>query len=341
MLEPGPATTRSPGTPTSRRSARSRRVFCSGQGAVSITDMPGRPQRVLRLADQHGRPAARARSAGIVSKAFTPRMLEQLVGSVQQIVEDVARRRPPEGRGRATARIDVVADIAAPIPLRVICDMMGVPEEDRALVLRAVEHRPVRRRPGADREPGRPADRRSSRPAWRWPALMERLAAERLERPDATTSPRALVTTEVDGERLTHQEIASFFILLLRRRQRDDPQRDHPGHPRAVGAPRAAGPLDGRPVADPHRGRGDRALGQPGHLDAPHGDPGRRAERPSGSAPATSSCSSTPRPTATRRSSADPHVFDLAPRSRTRTSASARTARTSASAPTWPAGRSR
>jgi cytochrome P450 len=44
--------------------------------------------------------------------------------------------------------------------------------------------------------------------------IMERLAADRLERPtdDLTT---ALVTTQVDGERLTHQEIASFFILLL------------------------------------------------------------------------------------------------------------------------------
>src|SRR3712207_9042558 len=44
--------------------------------------------------------------------------------------------------------------------------------------------------------------------------LMERLAAERLRdpRPDLTT---ALVTTEVDGEQLSRQEIGSFFILLL------------------------------------------------------------------------------------------------------------------------------
>jgi len=43
---------------------------------------------------------------------------------------------------------------------------------------------------------------------------MTRLAVERRARPadDLTT---ALVTTEVDGERLTSQEIASFFILLL------------------------------------------------------------------------------------------------------------------------------
>ena len=44
--------------------------------------------------------------------------------------------------------------------------------------------------------------------------LMGRLAAERIENPtdDLTT---ALVNSEVDGEKLTHQEIASFFILLL------------------------------------------------------------------------------------------------------------------------------
>ena len=81
---------------------------------------------------------------------------------VQQIVE---RRADP---GAATAEagdgtIDVVADIAAPIPLRVICDMMGIPEADRPMVL-AKSNIVLS---GGDPEPdgrGRPA-RRSSRPA--------------------------------------------------------------------------------------------------------------------------------------------------------------------------------
>ena len=75
-----------------------------------------------------------ARIRRIVSKTFTPRMLEQVVDSVRGIVDDVlaeARRKAEAGDGP----LDVVADIAAPIPLRVICDMMGVPEEDRAQVL--------------------------------------------------------------------------------------------------------------------------------------------------------------------------------------------------------------
>src|SRR3954452_21825375 len=70
----------------------------------------------------------------IVAKTFTQRMLEKLVGSVRAIAEEVAdTARAKAGAGDGT--IDVVADLAAPIPLRVVCDMMGIPEADRAVVL--------------------------------------------------------------------------------------------------------------------------------------------------------------------------------------------------------------
>ncbi|HEY4602791.1 MAG TPA: cytochrome P450, partial [Blastococcus sp.] len=145
-------------------------------------------------------------------KTFTPRMLERLVGSVQEVVDDVlarARRTADEGDGT----IDIVADLAAPIPLRVICDMMGVPDEDRALVL----SQSTIVLSGGDPELVENQDEPLTavlQAGITLAGIMERLAAERLERPtdDLTT---ALVTTEVDGERLSHQEIASFFILLL------------------------------------------------------------------------------------------------------------------------------
>ena len=130
----------------------------------------------------------------------------------QGVVEDVldsARRTAEAGDGS----IDVVADIAAPIPLRVICDMMGVPEEDRALVL--AQSNIVLS--GGDPELIENQDDPLTaflEAGMALAGVMERLAAERLERPtdDLTT---ALVRSEVDGERLTHAEIASFFILLL------------------------------------------------------------------------------------------------------------------------------
>jgi cytochrome P450 len=107
----------------------------------------------------------------------------------------------------------VVADIAAPIPLRVICDMMGVPDEDRDLVL--AQSNIVLS--GGDPELIENQDDPLTaflEAGMALAGVMERLAAERVERPreDLTT---ALVTTEVDGEQLSHQEIASFFILLL------------------------------------------------------------------------------------------------------------------------------
>jgi cytochrome P450 len=186
-------------------------VFCSGSGAVSIQDIPADLNEFYGSLISMDDPR-HARIRRIVSKTFTPRMLERVIGSVELVVDDVlaaARRKAAEGDGT----IDVVADIAAPIPLRVICDMMGVPEEDRAMVLAAstvilsggdpelVEDQddPLTALLMAGIELG---------------GLMERLAADRVAEPrdDLTT---ALVTTEVDGEKLTHQEIGSFFILLL------------------------------------------------------------------------------------------------------------------------------
>ncbi|SDL57168.1 Cytochrome P450 [Geodermatophilus siccatus] len=186
-------------------------VFCSGRGAVSIPDVPADLNEFYGSLISMDDPR-HAKIRRIVSKAFTPRMLEQLVDGVRAVVDDVLTRarRTAEAQGGS---IDVVTDVAAPIPLRVICDMMGVPEEDRAMVLA---------RSNVILSGGDPElieDENDPVTAFllagmELAGLMERLAAERLERPrsDLTT---ALVTTEVDGERLSNQEIASFFILLL------------------------------------------------------------------------------------------------------------------------------
>ncbi|HEV7872078.1 MAG TPA: cytochrome P450 [Modestobacter sp.] len=186
-------------------------LFASGSGAVSIADMPPDLNEfygsLISMDDpRHGK------IRRIVAKAFTPRVLENLVGNVQAVAGDVvarARRTAEDGDGS----IDVVADLAAPIPLRVICDMMGIPDDDRAMVLKQSNVILSGGDPELieDEEYAVTAFLQAGEALAR---LMTRLAAERRSRPadDLTT---ALVTTEVDGERLTSQEIASFFILLL------------------------------------------------------------------------------------------------------------------------------
>ncbi|MGY1689947.1 cytochrome P450 [Geodermatophilus sp. SYSU D01105] len=186
-------------------------VFCSGEGAVSIQDIPAELNEFYGSLISMDDPR-HAKIRRIVSKTFTPRMLERTVDSVRAVVDDVLARTRRTAEAN-DGRIDVVADVAAPIPLRVICDMMGIPDADRPMVL---AHSNVILS-GGDPELVEDQDDPMTavlQAGIELAALMERLAAERLAEPreDLTT---ALVTTEVDGERLTHQEIASFFILLL------------------------------------------------------------------------------------------------------------------------------
>jgi cytochrome P450 len=186
-------------------------LFCSGSGAVSIQDIPADLNEFYGSLISMDDPR-HAKIRRIVAKTFTPRMLERVVGSVEGIVDDVlaaVRRKAAEGDGT----FDVVGDLAAPVPLRVICDMMGVPEEDRAMVL--AKSNVILS--GGDPELVENAEDPLTAVLMagiELAGLMERLAAERVQHPtdDLTT---ALVTTVVDGERLSHQEIASFFILLL------------------------------------------------------------------------------------------------------------------------------
>jgi cytochrome P450 len=186
-------------------------LFCSGRGAVSIPDVPAELNEFYGSLISMDDPR-HAKIRRIVSKAFTPRVLEQLIDQVSAVVDDVLTRARRTAEAQHGA-IDVVADIAAPIPLRVICDMMGVPEEARETVLAQSNVILSGGDPELIEDENDPVSA-FLLAGMELAGLMERLAAERLEHPrsDLTT---ALVTTEVDGQRLSQQEIASFFILLL------------------------------------------------------------------------------------------------------------------------------
>ena len=61
----------------------------------------------------------------LVSKAFTPRAAERLRASIQQVVDDLIE--PMAVRGS----FDLIAELAYPLPVIVICELLGIPEEDR------------------------------------------------------------------------------------------------------------------------------------------------------------------------------------------------------------------
>jgi methyl-branched lipid omega-hydroxylase len=145
------------------------------------------------------------RLRSIVSRAFTPKVVARIEASVRErahrlVASMIANH--PDGRGEA------VSELAGPLPLQVICDMMGIPEEDHQRVFHWTN---VILGFG---DPDLASDfEEFAQVSMEIGSYATALAEERRSNPhdDLTTS---LVRADVDGERLTSAEVASFFILL-------------------------------------------------------------------------------------------------------------------------------
>lgn len=186
--------------------SRDPELFCSGQGATSLVDLP--PEflaffgGLINADDPH-----HARLRRIVSRAFTPRVLEalevQIARRARAIVDEIADR----------GSCDFVVDVAARLPLGVLCDLMGIPEEEHARVLSATNRilgamDPELLPDGVDPVSavlGAGAELR---------ALVQSLGESRRRHPTGDVTS-ALVNAEVEGERLSDDELASFFVLLV------------------------------------------------------------------------------------------------------------------------------
>jgi cytochrome P450 len=72
----------------------------------------------------HTDPPAHTRLRGLVSKAFTPHAIEAMTNRIQEIVDRLLDAAAARGR------MDVVHDLAVPLPLTVITEMLGVPAAD-------------------------------------------------------------------------------------------------------------------------------------------------------------------------------------------------------------------
>ena len=186
------------------RASRHPEIFSSSLG-ITIGD------QTPELAEYFGSMIAmddprHSRLRNIVRSAFTPRVLARMEDSVR----DRARRLVtamiadhPDGRG------ELVAELAGPFPLQIICDLMGIPEDDHQQVFHWTN---VILGFG---DPDLTTDfDEFVRVAMDIGAYATGLAEDRRSHPgdDLTTN---LVQAELDGEGLTSAEVASFFILLV------------------------------------------------------------------------------------------------------------------------------
>jgi methyl-branched lipid omega-hydroxylase len=186
------------------RASRHPEIFSSASGITIGDSTP-------ELAEYFGSMIAmddprHTRLRNIVRSAFTPRVLARIEDSVRdrarRLVESIVADNP-DGTG------ELVSQLAGPFPLQIICDMMGIPEEDH---LRIFHWTNVILGFG-DPEIATDFDD-FVQVAMDIGAYAAALADDRRTHPgeDLTTN---LVQAELDGEGLTSAEVASFFILLV------------------------------------------------------------------------------------------------------------------------------
>jgi cytochrome P450 len=186
-----------------RALTRDHRAFSSERRGIMHLDDIGVPLDLQRLQMISMDPPRHDRLKALVIKAFTPERIAMHEEAIKQIIDNVldsvAERE----------QFDLVADVARPIPARVIGSMLGTPPEDDATlvhwtnVFTAFEDPAIREQ-------------------WKDTAAIvtEIISYVNAEVEKRRSEPRddlltALMNAEVDGEKLNELEMATFFILLM------------------------------------------------------------------------------------------------------------------------------
>jgi cytochrome P450 len=176
-------------------------LFISGRG-VNIGDMPTEISEFFGSMIAMDAPR-HSKLRGIVQRAFTPKTVSRIEGYVHEKAKAIVDRVAPLGE------CDFVTEIAAPLPLEIICEMMGIPEERWARVFELTN---IILGVG-DPEYAQTLEELMAA-AMELYQFASELGEERLRLPTEDLTS-ALMNTEVDGERITAQEFGSFFILLV------------------------------------------------------------------------------------------------------------------------------
>jgi cholest-4-en-3-one 26-monooxygenase len=181
---------------------RDNQTFSSARGAVFMWDMAGEDLEQQRLMMLNMDPPMHTRYRRLVNKGFTPRMITELERTIRERTRSILEKA--ETRGEC----DFVVDVAAELPLQVIADILGVPQDARHLLF-DWSNRMIG---SEDPEYGVTAEE-AQVASMELFAYAAKLAEDKRGQPGADLIS-VLSEAEVDGERLTQLEIDLFFMLL-------------------------------------------------------------------------------------------------------------------------------
>jgi cytochrome P450 len=184
--------------------SRNAELFISAPGIAFEDVPPGIGERILSILMMDG--ARHHKVRRLVSAAFHPRQVARIGRQIEARAERVVDAMAPLGE------CDLMEHVARPLPTWTISEMMGIPEDRRDRAVRLIDTIAGRHDPDVVGE--RSVLELVLDVSVELHRMGTELIEERRRRPtdDLMT---ALVQAEVDGEHLTDEEIASFFVLLV------------------------------------------------------------------------------------------------------------------------------
>ncbi|MGH7822934.1 MAG: cytochrome P450, partial [Candidatus Binatia bacterium] len=183
--------------------SRNPAVFSSARGGTNIRtpaeDALERTRAIMLNMD----PPLHAKLRRLVRHGFTPAIAQKQAAHIRALARTIVDAVAPRGE------CEFVSEVAAELPLRVICEMMGVPEEDRHAIFELTN-----RLIGFDDPEFHTSEEDGEKAAAEVFLYANKLAALH-EGSGADNLTTVLAHGEVDGERLTELEFCSFFLLLV------------------------------------------------------------------------------------------------------------------------------
>jgi len=173
--------------------------FCSGRGALVNDPMRSATRPMKAPSILHMDPPEHSEFRGLLNRRFTPRSLSPLASSIRQSAIDVI-----EG-AEAESEIDFVAELAAPFPLTVIAELLGIGEADRQDFRRWSD--------AAIESPDLPPEATAAALGELSGFITEHIRAK--QRQGGTDLVSTLVQSEVGGCPLRDEELFMFFLTLL------------------------------------------------------------------------------------------------------------------------------
>ncbi|MDP9237513.1 MAG: cytochrome P450 [Chloroflexota bacterium] len=177
-------------------------LFSSARGGTNLEDMPPDALAMIRTLMINMDPPQHTKYRRLVSAGFTPKMVRQLEPGVRETTRRIV------GNVAARGSCDFVTEIAAELPLAVIADLIGVPEEDHHRLFEWSN-----RLIGFDDPEFHTSPEDGQVAATEMFMYAHALASERKLHPK-TDLVSVLMGAEVDGERLAEADFDGFFILL-------------------------------------------------------------------------------------------------------------------------------